>query len=77
MANHKVTMYQDKDNEEQLCLNLDLIDKVKTDANERTARYKNLMARQHDEAKAIQHRRPRLEESFFSNQEPNSREVKA
>ena len=48
MANHKVTMYQDKDNEEQLCLNLDLIDKVKTDANERTARYKNLMARQHD-----------------------------
>ena len=48
MANHKVTMYQDKDNEEQLCLNLDLIDEVKTDANERTARYKNLMARQHD-----------------------------
>ena len=48
MANHKVTMYQDKDNEEQLCLNLDLIDEVKTDANERTTRYKNLMARQHD-----------------------------
>ena len=48
MANHKVTMYQDKDNEEQLCLNLDLIDEVRTDAEERTARYKNLMARQHD-----------------------------
>ena len=45
MANHRVTMYQDKDNEEQLRLNLDLIDEVRTDAEERTARYKNLMAR--------------------------------
>ena len=48
MANHRVTMYQDKDNEEQLRLNLDLIDGVRTDADERTARYKNLMARQYD-----------------------------
>ena len=48
MANHRVTMYQDKDNEEQLRLNLDLIDEVRTDADKRTARYKNLMARQHD-----------------------------
>ena len=48
MANHRVTMYQDKDNEEQLRLNLDLIDEVRTDAEERMARYKNLMARQHD-----------------------------
>ena len=48
MANHRVTMYQDKDNEEQLRLNLDLIDKVRTDTDERTTRYKNLMARQHN-----------------------------
>ena len=48
MANHKVTMYQNKDNEEQLRLNLDLINEVRTDAEERTERYKNLMARQHD-----------------------------
>ena len=48
MANHRMTMYQDKDNEEQLRLNLDLIDEVRIDAEERTARYKNLMARQHD-----------------------------
>ena len=48
MANHRVTMYQDKDNEEQLRLNLDLIDEVRTDAEKRTARYKNLMVRQHD-----------------------------
>ena len=48
MANHRVTMYQDKDNEEQFRLNLDLIDEVRTDADERTTRYKNLMARQHD-----------------------------
>ena len=45
MANHRVTMYQDKDNEEQLRLNLDLIDEVRTGVKERTARYKNLMAR--------------------------------
>ena len=48
MANHRVTMYQDKDNKEQLRLNLDLIDEVRTNADERTARYKNLMARQYD-----------------------------
>ena len=48
MANHRVIMYQDKDNEEQLRLNLDLIDEVRTDAEERTTRYKDLMARQHD-----------------------------
>ena len=48
MANHRVTIYQDKDNEEQLRLNLDLIDEVRTDADGRTVRYKNLMARQHD-----------------------------
>ena len=48
LANHRVTMYQDKDNEKQLRLNLYLIDEVRTDADERTTRYKNLMARQHD-----------------------------
>ena len=48
MANHRVMMYQEKDNTEQLRLNLDLIDEVRTDANERIAKYKNLMARQHD-----------------------------
>ena len=48
MANHRVMSYQDKDNEEQLCLNLDLIDKVRTDAKQRTTRYKNLMVRRYD-----------------------------
>ena len=41
-------MYQDKDNEEQLCLNLDLINEVRTNAEQRMERYKNLMARQYD-----------------------------
>ena len=31
MANHRVMTYQDKDNEEQLHLNLDLIDEVRTE----------------------------------------------
>ena len=48
MANHRVMKYRYKDNEEQLHLNLDLIDKVRMDAEQRTARYKNLMARQYD-----------------------------
>ena len=48
MANHKVMKYQDEDNEEQLHLSLHLIDKMRMDAEQRTARYKNLMARQYD-----------------------------
>ncbi|XP_065620118.1 uncharacterized protein LOC136063531 [Quercus suber] len=45
MANNRMTMYQDKNNEEQLRVNLDLIDEVRTDAEQRMAGYKNLMAR--------------------------------
>ena len=48
MANHKVMKYQDEENEEELHLNLDLIDEVRMDTEQRTARYKNLMARQYD-----------------------------
>ena len=48
MANHRVMKYQDKDNEEQLRLNLDLIDEVRMNAKQRTSRYKNLMTRQYD-----------------------------
>ena len=42
MANHRVMKYKDKDNEEQLRLNLDLIDEVTMDAKQRITRYKNL-----------------------------------
>ena len=48
MANHRVKKYQDEENEEQLHLNLDLIDEVRMDAEQRTTRYKNLMTRQYD-----------------------------
>ena len=48
MANHRVMRYQDKEKEEQLRLNLDLIDEVRMDAEQRTARYKSLMAWQYD-----------------------------
>ncbi|XP_075670277.1 uncharacterized protein LOC142640061 [Castanea sativa] len=48
MANHRVMKYEDEENEEQLRLNLDLIDKVRIGVEQkRTARYKNLMARQY------------------------------
>ena len=48
MANHRVMKYQDKENEEQPYLNLYLIDEVRMDAEQMTARYKNLMARQYN-----------------------------
>ena len=48
MANHRVMKYRDEDNEEQLRLNLDLIDEVRMNAKQKTARYKNLMAKQYD-----------------------------
>ena len=48
MANHRGIKYQDEENEYQLRLNLDLIDEVRMDAEQRIARYKNLMARQYD-----------------------------
>ena len=48
MADHRVMKYQDKENEEQLHLKLDLIDEVRMETEQRTARYKNLMARQYD-----------------------------
>ena len=48
MTSHRVMKYQDKENKEQLRLNLDLIDKVRMDAEQRTERYKNLMAKQYD-----------------------------
>ena len=48
MATHRVISYHDKDNEEQLRLNLDLIDEVRTEAEHRAAKYKNLIARQYD-----------------------------
>ena len=47
MANHRVMKYQDEENEVQLQLNLDVIDEVRRDVEQRPARYKNLVARQH------------------------------
>nr|XP_023925004.1 uncharacterized protein LOC112036442 [Quercus suber] len=48
MVSHRVIKYQDEENKEQFHLNLDLIDEVRIDVKQRTARYKNLMAKQYD-----------------------------
>ena len=53
MTSHRVRKYQAKGNEEQLHLNLDLMDEVRMDAEQRTARYKNLMARQYEDRKSV------------------------
>ena len=48
MTSHRVRKYQAEENEEQLRLKLDLMDEVRMNAEQRTASYKNLMARQYD-----------------------------
>ena len=48
MVNHRVMKYQHEKNEEKLHLNLDLINEVRMVAEQRTARYKSLIARQYD-----------------------------
>ena len=48
MASHRVKGYEVEENEVQLCLNFDLMDEVTMVAEQRTTRYKNLMARQYD-----------------------------
>ena len=48
MASHRVKEYQVEENEVQLRLNLDLMDKVRMNAEQRTTSYTNLMARQYD-----------------------------
>ena len=47
-TNHRVMKHQDGENREQLRLNHDLIDEVRMDAEQRTTRYKNLMAKHYD-----------------------------
>ena len=39
MANHGVMKYQGEDNEEQLLLNLDLIEKVRMNAEQKATKY--------------------------------------
>ena len=48
MTSHRVRKYQAEENEEQFRLNLNLMDEVRMDAEQRTARYKNIMSRQYD-----------------------------
>ena len=48
IASHRVKEYQVEENEVQLRLNLDLMDKVRMNAEQRTISYINLMARQYD-----------------------------
>ena len=65
MASHRVKGYQVEENEVQLRLNLDLIDKVRTVAKQRTTRYKNLMARQYDAMVKPRLSRPKFVEHEF------------
>ena len=48
MASHRVMKYQDEENGDQLRLNLDLLDEVRMNAEQRMMRYKNLMAKHYD-----------------------------
>ena len=48
LTNYRVAYYNNKENQKQLRLNLDLIDKVRMDVEQRVAHYKNLMTKHHD-----------------------------
>ena len=48
LTSYKVAHYKEEENEKQLCLSFDLIDKVRMDAEQVVARYKNLMTKYHD-----------------------------
>ena len=78
MRSHRVRKYQAEENEEQLRLNLDLMDEVRMDAEQRTTRYKNLMARQYDAMVKPRHFNiggSRPEEGYLSNKKPGLRET--
>ena len=80
MANHRVMKYQDEENEEQLRLNLNLIDEVRINAEHRTARYKNLLAKQYDamvKPKRFNIGDLVLKKGFLDNQKPGSCEARA
>ena len=73
MANQRVMNYKDRENEEQLRLNLDLINNISRDAEQKTTRYKNLMARQYDAmVKPKRFNIRDLVKGLLSNQKPSS-----
>ena len=48
LTSYRVAHYKYKENEKQLRLNLNFIDKVRMDVEQRVAHYKNLMTKHHD-----------------------------
>ena len=48
LTSYKVAHYDTEENEKQLRLNLDLIDEVRMDTEQRVAHYKNLISKHHD-----------------------------
>ena len=48
LTNYRVAHYNNEENEKQLRLSLDLIDKVRMDVEQRVVHYKNLMSKHHD-----------------------------
>ena len=48
LTSYRVDSYSEETNEEELCLQLDLVDEVRTAAEQRLARYQNLMAKHYD-----------------------------
>ena len=48
LTNYRVAQYNNEENEKQFRLNLDLINEVRMDVEQRVAHYKNLMTKHHD-----------------------------
>ena len=48
LTSYRLAHYKEEENEEQLCLSLNLINEVRIDAEQRVAHYKNLITKYHD-----------------------------
>ena len=48
LASYQVDNYSEDMNEEELCLQLDLMDEVRVTAEQRLARYQNLLAKHYN-----------------------------
>ena len=48
LTSYRVAHYNNEENEKQLHLNLDLLDEVRMDAEQRVGRYKNLMTKHYE-----------------------------
>jgi hypothetical protein len=80
LTTFRTSAYDDKQNEEQFRLNLDLIDEVRETAETRIKRYQENIARHYNakvKPRQFSHRRPRPTKSHLGHQRSHSRKARS